>query len=58
MESQEADSFGTVSKTEYDEEREKVLVPVRSRRGTHEEQRPEEPGKERVRQIRRRWYIY
>ena len=58
MERWEDDSFGTVSETEHDEEREKVLVPVRSHKDTHEEQSPEEPGKQRVREIPRRWHIY
>ncbi len=41
-----------------DEEREKVLVPVRCHKNTHEEERPEEASEEKVWEVRRRWYIY
>ncbi len=58
MKMRKDDSFRNVNKEEHEEEMEKVLVPVRCRKDTHEEQHSEEPGKEKVWEIRRRWYIY
>ena len=58
MEMRKDDTFRNVNKEEHEEEREKVLVPVRYRKDTHEEQYSEEPGEEKVWEIRRRWYIY
>ena len=47
---------------EREEEREKVLVPVRRREAIHEEalpkELPEEPGKVKVWEAPRRWRIY
>ena len=58
MEKRKDDSFRNVNKEEYEAEREKVLVPVRRYKDTHEEQPSEESDKENVREIRRSWYIY
>jgi hypothetical protein len=58
MEMRKDDTFRNVNKEEHEEEREKVLVPVRYRKDTHEEQHSEEPDEEKVWEIRRRWYIY
>jgi len=58
MEMQIDDSLRNANKEEYETEREKVLVPVRCRKDTHEEQPSEESGKENAREIRRSWYIY
>jgi hypothetical protein len=46
---------------EREEEREKVLVPIRRREAIPKEELPEEPpepGEAKVREIPRRWHIY
>jgi len=43
---------------EREEEREKVLVPVRRRKPIQEEERPEELGEVEAREMPRRWYVY
>jgi len=42
---------------EREEEREKVLVPVRRREDVGEEEIPEEPDEVEGREIPRRWYV-
>ena len=49
-----------MNKVEREDEREKVLVPVRRREAIQDKELPEEPDEEEelVREIPRRWYVY
>jgi hypothetical protein len=52
------DSLRYAEETEREGEREKVSVPIRCHKDTHEEELTKELGEEEVQEIPRRWYIY